>query len=497
MLPSVVKRLKQALFVLFGFVMAFFIVWAFIARSMPDLELWHTVELESEFRAKDADSINTFEAYQNLENRLFEELERKVIAGTANTPTNRLSRYNPEGLNNAIRFSHHWNRSYELIPPDIKGSALLLHGLTDSPYSLRKVAQILSLNGFYVLGLRLPVHGTIPAGINSAVVEDWVAAVQIGVRHAIAQKEDTSPFFIVGYSNGAGLAIKYAMDSLEDSRLTVPDRLILFSPAVGITPLAALADWHKFISFIPYFKKFQWTGIHPEYDPYKYNSFPKNAGQQTHNLTVAIRKQINRLKKSNQLSGFPPVLTFQSVVDSTVRTDAIVQGLYAKLDGDQHELVLFDINRQAHTSAFLKSDFQTLIDNLWAAPRQTYRLTLITNRDENSPKIVARVRKADSEEIHLTQLGLTWPESIYSLSHVALPFSQSDPVYGNHKNGHPTHGMNLGALEPRGETGMLRVSVHTLMRLRYNPFFPYMEERIVETVRQQVKVSSERLNKNG
>ena len=444
----------------------------------------HTIDLENEFKAADAASIGTFESYQTLEKRLFEELDRKVVAQTDTSPANHLNRYNPEGVNNALRFPDHWNRSYKLIPAQIRGRALLLHGLSDSPYSLREVARILSRNGVYVLGLRLPGHGTIPAGINTAQVEDWVAAINIGVRHVLAQGEPTQPFVIVGYSNGAALAIKYTLDALQKDTLTVPDRLILFSPALGVTPLAAIADWHKYLSFIPFFEKFQWSNIRLEYDPYKYTSFPKNAGQQTYNLTMDIRKQLTRLEKANRLSEFPPTLAFQSVADSTVSTPAVVRRLYEKLQGQQHELVLFDINRHALTRSVLKTDFQKFMDQLWKKPNQPYRLTMITNVGENTAEVLARTREAGSDKIGLTTLGLQWPEGVYSLSHLALPFSPDDPLYGNKGASRPTHGMNLGTLEPRGETNMLQIPLSALMRLRYNPFFPYIEERLVELVPQ-------------
>jgi len=479
-MPIVIRLFKQLVFTLLGFTIAIFMAWAFMARSLPDLELWHTVELESEFQADDAARINTFEDYMALENSLFKELDQKITSPTTVSQANQLNRYSPEGVNNALRFPDHWNRSYELAPAQIRGRALLLHGLTDSPYSLRKVAQILSRNGFYVLGLRLPGHGTIPSGINAAVLKDWVAAVRIGARHALAQGDADQPFFIVGYSNGAALAIKYTLDALEDDLFSVPDNLILFSPALGITPLAAMANWHKVISFIPYFEKFQWTDIRLEYDPYKYTSFPKNAGQQTYNLTIDVRKQMNRLKKANRLSAFPPTLTFQSVADSTVNTDAVVQRFYNRLEGEAHELILFDINRHAHIQPFLKSDFQTFIDKLWEKPHLPYRLTLLTNEDENTPEILARTREAGKEKIQQIKLGLQWPVGVYSLSHVALPFSPDDPLYGNSRTTRPSHGLNLGVLEPRGETNMLHIPVQALMRLRYNPFFSYMEERINE-----------------
>jgi PAS domain-containing protein len=62
-------------------------------------------------------------------------------------------------------------------------------------------------------------------------------------------------------------------------------------------------------------------------------------------------------------------------------------------------------------------------------------------------------------------------------------FPWTDPVYG--VAAAPTHGyrgLRLGALAPRGETHLLTVPVGQLMRLRHNPFFPYVEHRIGEVI---------------
>ena len=45
-----------------------------------------------------------------------------------------------------------------------KGAVVLLHGLTDSPYSLRHVARRDADRGFVAIGIRIPGHGTVPAG---------------------------------------------------------------------------------------------------------------------------------------------------------------------------------------------------------------------------------------------------------------------------------------------------------------------------------------------
>jgi hypothetical protein len=66
------------------------------------------------------------------------------------------------------------------------------------------------------------------------------------------------------------------------------------------------------------------------------------------------------------------------------------------------------------------------------------------------------------------------------LSHVAVPFPPDDPFYG--AEGASRGPYPFGRLEPRGERGGLAVPVALLMRLRYNPFFPYLERRLAEFV---------------
>ena len=69
---------------------------------------------------------------------------------------------------------------------------------------------------------------------------------------------------------------------------------------------------------------------------------------------------------------------------------------------------------------------------------------------------------------------------MYSLSHVALPFPMTDPVYGREDGAAPAQTIRLGLLSPRGERAVLSVPSDTLMRLTCNPFFPYLSARIAE-----------------
>ena len=59
-----------------------------------------------------------------------------------------------------------------------------------------------------------------------------------------------------------------------------------------------------------------------------------------------------------------------------------------------------------------------------------------------------------------------------------MPFPPDDPIYGSQPDPENLFGVQLGTLEPRGERGLLAVSTDQLTRLRSNPFFSYIEQRL-------------------
>jgi alpha-beta hydrolase superfamily lysophospholipase len=353
------------------------LVWAFESRNMPALDIWHTTPLAGEFTSGDANPESTLQDYLEQEERLFEELRLKIYDQVPRTAAHAFSRYRAGGPQDPSHLPHNWNRSFELVPETIRGGALLLHGLTDSPYSLRRIGEILYEKGFYVLGLRLPGHGTLPGALTEVNWEDWVAASRIAGRHVRQRVGPETPFLIAGYSNGGALAVKYSLDALSDPDLPPADRLILFSPEIGITPFSAIANTHKLFSFIPYFEQSKWLSIQPEYDPFKYNSFPKNAGQQGHEITTALQKQLAESRKTGKLSAFPPVITFLSWVDATVKTSMTIDRFYGQLENPGNELVIFDVNRSDEAVPFYPAGDAAVLDVL----EETLRSSLSADVD--------------------------------------------------------------------------------------------------------------------
>ena len=216
----------------------------------------------------------------------------------------------------------------------------------------------------------------------------------------------------------------------------------------------------------------------PEYNPFKYNSFPANAALQSWRLSTEVQAQILRLGKAGRLKDLPPVIAFQSLVDATVSTAAVVHALFDQLDANGSELVLFDINRLSGMEPFIDPSAATILSRLTDASPRRYGRSLVTNADQHSLDVVERSIRPDQTEIATRPLGLAWPPEMFSLAHIALPFTLDDDVYGRNPRPSSFDVVRLGTLSPRGERAVLTVPLDTLMRVSCNPFFPYLAARL-------------------
>ena len=447
------------------------------ACSGPALEPWHSERLKEEFTAKKAQA-DSFEEYLALEDRLFHELDETVYEQTPTGGSFELLRYSRGSAADPGRMTPNWNRSFELEADNPRGGILLLHGMSDSPYSLRALGESLNRQGYHVVGLRMPGHGSAPSGLTSLHWHDMRAALRLAVAR-LGQRVDDGPIHLVGYSTGAALAVDYALDAESDPALRDPASLVLISPALGISPAAALARWKLLIGKLPGLGRLEWLQIDPEFDPYKYNSFATNAGDQVHRLTRRVARRMTARARRKDASAFPPTLVFKSTVDATVSTGAVVDRFLNFLSPNRHELVLFDINRAAIKSPLLVDDPGPQTRRLMDDSTLPFAVTLITNATTDSRHVESRRKPPYSSDITSTApLERDWPTGIISLSHVALPFPPDDPLYGERPPGN-VDSLFLGQLAVRGERGLLKISSDWLLRLRHNPFYDYVEDTAV------------------
>jgi pimeloyl-ACP methyl ester carboxylesterase len=299
----------------------------------------------------------------------------------------------------------------------------------------------------------------------------------MAMRDLRRQMGPDRPIYIVGYSNGAALAVDYSTSVLEGADLPKPAGLVLMSPAIGISPFAIVARLRTGLSSVPGFGRAAWQVIETEFDPFKYSSFSFHAAGETQRLTSGLAKRIEKLAGGGKIKGFPPVLAFLSTVDSTIVAPAVVDALFAHLAPESHELVLFDVNRYSDIQALLVADPGPLTQKLLSMPDRSFELTVITNADPSTLQ-VKELRAAPGSQSQASRLlPWSWPVQIFSLSHVALPFPPDDPLYG-YEAARGTNHVQLGRVQVHGENGVLSVPDWVLTRLRSNPFHAYMIERI-------------------
>lgn len=455
----------------FGAALVLLVAAVFYLDSREDLSPWHTEILDLEFQANS--DVDSLQQYLALEEQLFAQLDA-VLRTEPVSPADRLNRFRPGSLSDPDRWSPNGNRTFILDAPDPPAAALLLHGMSDSPYSLRSVAEALNNAGVFVIGLRLPGHGTAPSGLVEVSWQDMAAAVQLAAKH-IGQRFPDRPLYLVGYSNGGALAVNYTLSAVTDPNLPRPSKLVLLSPEIGITGAAALAVWQARLGHWLGLDKLAWTDILPEYDPFKYNSFAVNAGDVAHRLTHEIQRQLDQLP-ADDLRQLPPIQAFTSVVDATVSAPALVDNLFNRLPpGNSHQLVVYDINHRAGMEPLLKWRPTQIVDALKRQSGNAYVLTVITNNTEGR-MLLERTYHSDSGPID-RPIEIAWPTDVYSLSHVALPFPPDDPLYGGLAT-EPSPGIALGTIALRGERGVLNVGADAMLRLRWNPFHTYQQQQI-------------------
>ena len=220
------------------------------------------------------------------------------------------SKKNHNNLDNVVD----GNAPFELKPAVEKSSSgkkpfrrgvLLTHGLSDSPYFMRHLGAFFQENGFRVMAILLPGHGTQPGDLLDVSWEEWAESVAYGVEMLA---EEVDEVYLGGFSAGGALSV---YQSLQDKRVC---GLFLFSPAFRISPRAAFARFRRIYNWL--IPSGKWLELKPDNDIYKYESFPINAVEQIYALTNKLSKLLH------QFNVEIPVFAAASADDVTVISSA-------------------------------------------------------------------------------------------------------------------------------------------------------------------------------
>jgi len=110
--------------------------------------------------------------------------------------------------------------------------ALLLHGLSDSPYFYRDIAQIIFDKGINILAIRNTGHGTDKKHLGKTKRKEWYADVDYGMAEASKLGDN---IIVAGMSLGGALAVREAQINPQVKGL------ILLSPAIKMPKRMAIA----------------------------------------------------------------------------------------------------------------------------------------------------------------------------------------------------------------------------------------------------------------
>jgi carboxylesterase len=203
--------------------------------------------------------------------------------------------------------------------------ALLVHGFTGTPQSMRAWAQHLAGAGLTVALPRLPGHGTTVAEANLTHWEDWYAEIERQLFHLRERCDDV---FVMGLSMGGTLSIR-----LAEQQGDAIAGLVLVNPSL----LTKRPD--RFLLPVLRWVKPTWRGIASDIKKegsveLAYDRIPVKAAYQLSRLWLTTRLDLDKVTQ--------PLLVLRSTEDHVVEPDSARMLLDKVSSTDVREVLLED-----------------------------------------------------------------------------------------------------------------------------------------------------------
>ncbi len=241
---------------------------------------------------------------------------------------------------------------FELKHANSDKAVLLMHGLTDTPFSYHDLAQFFYQQGFTVRTLLLPGHGTAPSDLLDVDFEKWQQAANYAIERTLGDFEQV---YLGGFSTGGALIFDYLMQHKQvDKKIK---GLFMWSPASKAkSNLAWLAQYVDAIPFI------DWIDLDADIDFAKYESFPYNAAAQVHELMSRI---VEDQAMENRIMHNIPLFIVASQHDQTIETKqtlALIQQWQKSTENESSKKnILLYYGDKARVPATLANTLQVII----------------------------------------------------------------------------------------------------------------------------------------
>jgi len=330
---------------------------------------------------------------------------------------------------------------YELAQENNDKAILLIHGLTDSPFSFHDLSQYFYQQGFTVRTLLLPGHGIAPSELLNTQYSEWQKAAKFAIEETL---NDYQQVYLGGLSTGGALIFDYLMQQEHvDNKIK---GLFMWSPASKAkNDLAWLA---KYIDVIPFV---DWIDLDADIDFAKYESFPYNAAAQ---VDAIMNRVVSDGGSASRQMHEIPIFVVASEHDQTIDTE--------------------------HTLALIE-EWQL------ASPQEQMKKSVLIYYGHNNklPTKLTDVMKVIVPECSAESLC----SDIFDVSHIATTNSPDNPHYGikgQYRNcGHYVkdtvryQACKQSKQVIKGEVTATNLT-HDLpiQRLTYNPYYQEMLEDI-------------------
>jgi carboxylesterase len=147
----------------------------------------------------------------------------------------------------------------EFFYPGAGVSALLIHGLTGTPYEMRYLGEQLAARGVRVRGVKVAGHAGLPEELGAVSYDNWYESAVNGLEEL---RQYGEPIVVVGLSMGAVLASRLTADqseSIAGLTLLAPAFFLPMSTTVALKGLRAVLG--SFVDLI-YLYNPGYSGIH-------------------------------------------------------------------------------------------------------------------------------------------------------------------------------------------------------------------------------------------
>lgn len=226
-----------------------------------------------------------------------------------------------------------WRMPFERAPAahcdiDETTGLLLIHGLADTPFIFRDLADRLAARCVRVRAILLPGHGTRPGDLVTAESDQWLEAAR---AHARGLSDQVDRLYVGGHSLGGAIATVLA---LEDPSVR---GLVTFAPAWELDGLrdvlwlGTLAE--PFIDFIE---------REPEPNPVKYESLAVNTGDEMGEILRRVQSELEARRSIDDL----PLLLVATEADSVIDLDYLQRSFRKRFSHPDSHMLLYRDTRE-------------------------------------------------------------------------------------------------------------------------------------------------------